>query len=432
VSGRRNAAFASAVFVGLVLGVATAPTARAEVIYELTPMAAVGATTNATATTVPVGDAIASLGNIARMRIMLARSSYMLAYRLVWSRFIERGSDFLINELTATTGFNLTQHLDLSFTAVALLSSTARIDFADPTTVIPQSSVAGSQAFLSTTVGQSLLYVPTPRWRILQTLGANRVHYLTSVPGATMLPTVTAMSGSLRADLNADRNGYFLELRVTDMYVDGVPPMTTAALAGGHTFFGYTAIGWRRELSPVWFTSIQAGPSFLLRSGNLTISQPAAAASVLYRRDTWFATLTASHAPAANLFSGLATYNDALVLRAAVPLSRNEGFILAGFGSVIYAQMVDANGNLSRLYDQQSVGASLSSRILRSSFYGTLSYSFTHQNGSTAIAGAPGAVPDLNRQTAMLGVIGYFGWGGVAAPAFGGGAMQPALGTGTP
>ena len=172
--------FAPAVVVALVAGLAATPVARAEVVYELTPMASVGATTNATSTTVPVGDAIASLGNIARMRLMLARSSYMLAYRLVWSRFIERGSDFLINELTATTGFNLTPHLDLSFSAIALLSSTARIDFADPTTVIPQSSVAGSQAFLSTSVGQSLLYTPTPRWRIIETLGANQVHYLTS------------------------------------------------------------------------------------------------------------------------------------------------------------------------------------------------------------------------------------------------------------
>src|SRR4051794_13017062 len=128
-------------------GLLVAAAAHAEIGYELAPTSSVGATTNAEVTTVPVGDAVVTLSNIARLRVLRPRSTHFVAYRLAWTRFIETSSTALANDLSAGSTLNPSATVTLGFAVAASVSSTARTDFIDPTTIVPQASQQGSQPY---------------------------------------------------------------------------------------------------------------------------------------------------------------------------------------------------------------------------------------------------------------------------------------------
>ena len=62
--------------------------------------------------------------------------------------------------------------------------------------------------------------------------------------------------------------------------------------AEGHTLLGRLLAGWRRELSPVWTTSLQAGPSVIFRLDGSGVMAPAFVGSIDYKRLPWYASLT--------------------------------------------------------------------------------------------------------------------------------------------
>ena len=408
--------------VALVLVAALAPgaaaPARADMILQLVPSLGVGITDNAANATTDAArrsDGFATVALGASGRSTGALTTHSLAYQLAYTRFFQSlGPSTLTNGLAWTSAFKPTARLDVALTASVLLSRLARVDPNDLTTVMPQAAVGGTNYFLSTAVGQTLLYQPTGTRTLEQGLTVAQVRYL----GASSdLPTTTFIQGRARGSLQVGLNSYFLDVQLSDAYTP-VDPAIVGASATGHTLLARVLAGWQRELSPSWSSSIAAGPTALAKPEGPVIIAPAGYATLNFARRPWFATLTVAQQAAPNLFLGEATLNDQVLARLALPLTRTDLVFVTGFASYIYARLANDQGTLGRAFDQRTAGVGVSGRVQSLPFVATLQYTIIDQNGS-ALGGR--VFPDLFRQTLLLNVSGVFMWGKGTPPLFGGG-----------
>jgi hypothetical protein len=412
-----------AVVVALVLVAALVPgaaaPARADVVLQLVPSLGVGITDNAANSTMEAAratDGFTTVALAASGRSTGALTTHSLAYQLAYTRFFQSlGPSTLTNGLAWTSAFKPTARLDIALTASVLLSRLARVDATDLTTVMPQASVAGTNYFLSTAVGQTLLYQPTGTRTFEQGLTVAQVRYLGAPED---LPTTTFVQGRARAGLLVGLNNYFLDVQLSDAYTPVDPAMTVGIFASGHTLLGRVLAGWQRELSPSWSSVIAAGPTALAKPEGPVILAPAGYATLNFARRPWFATLTVAQQAAPNLFLGEATLNDQVLARLALPLTRTDLVFVTGFASYIYARLANDQGTLGRAFDQRTAGAAVSGRVQSLPFVATLQYTIIDQDGS-ALGGR--VVPDLFRQTLILSVSGVFMWGKGTPPLFGGG-----------
>jgi hypothetical protein len=193
---------------------------------------------------------------------------------------------------------------------------------------------------------------------------------------------------------------------------------TTINFAQGQTFTTELLAGWEHDLGAVWTTVVAAGPMAVFQVGGPYIFGAAAVAGLTYHRRPWFASLILSQTPAPNLYLGIMTINDEAFLRLALPLTRNERVFVAGFGSAIYARVPENQLDFTRAFDQETVGASLTTQSAKLPLAAGLQYTFTIQHGGTSRLGG---TPDVERQVLMLTVTGLFGWGPGTAPLFKGG-----------
>lgn len=421
---------AAALAAALVCLAGGAHTARAQLLFDLAPNVVAGVTNNAGNASTPVlraRDEFFGLAVAARLRYDAARSAHALAYRAGYTRFIGgEGADTFSNDLTVSSSFTLSARLTLALGGGVTLSRTSGVDPRDLTTVTPQASMSGTRMFLATTARQSLAYLPNARRAYTETLSAGQVHYLSApVPATgagpaamTSLPTTTVINAGARASFAQARDVFFGDAQLGDSFISGGDELPDSAFSRGHVFLGQLAAGWRRDLNAVWSAAVQAGPTIVFKWGGPGVIAPGGSIAVNYQQSPWFATVTASQAPAPNLFLGEATINDQLLGRLALPLNRRETFFVTATGGYIYARVANGDLQVTRAYDQLTGGLACAWRPLQLPLFASLSYTVVDQRGSS---GAGREIPDLARQTVMLNAGGLFAWGPGTPPLFGGG-----------
>jgi hypothetical protein len=207
-----------------------------------------------------------------------------------------------------------------------------------------------------------------------------------------------------------------LELTGTDMYTQVNTTLPVDPTAYGHTILVRALAGWKHDLSPQWSTTLEAGPSMIVRLDGSGVVAPAAIATVMYTRLPWTAVLTASQTPTANPYLGQAAIADQVLAHAAVPLTRSELIYFGGYGGYIYARVANGTAQLDRAYDQFMGGLTLTAHMSKMPFAAALTYSIISQRGSDL----PGSsVPDFGRQYVLLTVRGDLAWGPGTPPLFG-------------
>jgi hypothetical protein len=417
---RKRPACSFGAFAACLLAIVTATaTARADLVYELTPTAGAGAADNVSASGQHFSDGFTLVGGTMRLRYSGARATHLLGYGLMYSKYLQnRYPDTLAHMFSWLSSFTPSALWTLRLGASSTLTRSSGLDAANPNTVQPESVVAGSALYLAALVTQGLELQPSARWSFGERLGVGHVRYLESMVGgaSVTLPTTTYVALGLRGERLMGTEAFNVEVDATDSFTeyDGAVANTAST---GHTVFGRALAGWRHELSPVWSTSLQAGPSVIYRVGGPGVAAPAAIAALNYARLPWFASIIAAQTPMANPYLGAAILADQVLVRLAVPLTRNERLFVGGFGGYSYARLANAEGHFDRVYDQFLGGLSLIYRFAKVPLAAAASYTVTTQRGSSL----PGfAVADLARQYAFISLRGDLAWGRGTPPLFDG------------
>ena len=85
------------------------------------------------------------------------------------------------------------------------------------------------------------------------------------------------------------------------------------------------------------------------------------------------------------MLTALASLNDQVFVRLALPVDTRELVVVSGYAGFIYARTADANANLVRAYDQETVGAILSVQFGLLPLAGSLDYNFVDQHGGPGV-----------------------------------------------
>ena len=394
--------------------------ARAEVILQLAPELGGGVTDNVNATKAGnqhEADGFTRVAGSLRLRYQGARADHALGYVASLTRYLQgQGTDTFSNDLAWASSFKLTAVTSLRAEAGATLSRMSNIAAADPYATATVSAVPGGPTlFLASRVSQALSYAPTPRISYSETLSFAQVRYL-QAPMNANLSGGTFISTDLRGSRLVRRERIGLDLTASDSIASNDPARGT--FASGHTFLTSLMVDWMHELSPTWTTGLGAGPSMLFKWGGPGVIAPAAFLTANYQRAPWFAGVSASQIPSANIYVGQATISDQLLARAALPLNRRETVLVAGFGGYVYARIVDGAFQRTRAYDQLVGGVSLAFRFSQVPAVLALNYTVLTQHGNDTLRN--NQIPDLARQSVFVSFSGAFAWGPGTPPLFGG------------
>lgn len=399
--------------------------ARADVIFQLEPVVGVGATDNANVTatgTERQSDSYTNVGGNARVSYTRQRTSFNLGYRVGYTQYLSTaGETTLTNNLALRGSAELSPTVKLGIGANATLSRASGVDPIDPTTAQAQAMISGTTQYLGTGASEELGFTPTPRQGFGQSLSVTQMRYLDTLPMANGMslaePTTTFIALGLNTNREMGLNQFSLSLDGGDSFRSSVAGMPYDPYADGHTFMGKLMAGWRREISPLWTATLQAGPSVIVKLDGSGVLAPAFAASANYAHAPWFASVSVLQSPSPNLFLGEATINDQAIARLALPITRSGRFFMAGWGGYTYARIADQTQHLTRLYDQFVGGLSLAGHISNWPLAWSLNYTVVSQRGS-AMPAEP--VEDLARQSLFFTLRGAFAWGPGTPPLFGG------------
>lgn len=391
--------------------------ARAALIYELSPSASLGVTSNFQAASSGSASAFSTLSTSARLRSEWPRARHLLAARIGFTHyFVEGARDTLSGGLTGSSSFDVTPDLALSLGANAMISRSATLDSA---ALAGQAALPGSRLYVATSAGQELTYLATTRLRLAQGLGVSRVEYLTSsLQSDPTARASTAVSAHVGASYGWTRDSASFGLRGTQQFTEaGIDPFNNFVPAG-RTLFGQALLGWRREFSTLWAAEIQGGVGVMRPPSGRVLTLPTAIVSVNYRHLPWYATLTALHGAVPNLFLGVATINDQATLSLTLPLEPGERYVVSGFASYGRARAADTTDPVAGAYSYNllTVGSTLSVRFRDLPIYGSATYTLISQQGTSATGGAL----DVVRHTVMLNVTAAFTWGPGTPPPGGG------------
>jgi hypothetical protein len=386
-------------FVMVALG--ASPARAGEIVGEVDAIAGAGATDNARySPVVKQADMILVGTGAARLRYRGPMWSHSLGYQLAGTYYVlNRGpSGFNQNAAWQTTGV-LSPQWTLNLGANGTYARMTVFDSVDVRDVMPQLTPIGDIRYVSVSASESLLYEPNPRRKFAQALGVSRTHIL-DTPAMYNLPDTTLVTVNLRGDqrlsideLNADVTGTYMR----SVYEGNASPMREWILAQG-------LVGWRRDINPQWSAEGRIGVvGVFLLDGLRGLIAPAFQFSAVYKRERWFANAMIAQTATPNVFGGQATLSDIALVRAALPLTRSERYYFMGWASYMYGRAATRQGS-THVFDNRTVGASLTARSERMPYWAALEYLFTDQ-------AFVGSGIGLQRHVLMLNVGGTFIFG---------------------
>jgi asparagine synthase (glutamine-hydrolysing) len=327
----------SRLWVTLALAVGFVPAAgggafAAEIVAAVDTDLGLGITDNASASVPEFAhrDELATAVAGAAVRYRGTRAQHSLGYNLTGRWYFEGyGPSGLTHSAIWQTTATLTQKLMLDVGASAGYSRTGAFESVDVRYVTATVKPIGDVRYVTYAANEALTYSPNPRRTFSQSFGAQQTHVVAQAP-MQEIPDSTLIGGTVRfaQDLARDQlNADVMVSRLTTIYASGsgnLQWLLVQALAG-----------WKRDLSLRWSLEGRGGAlGVFLLDGVRGVVAPAWQVNASYKNELWFATLSVMQAPVPNPFGGYATINDAVTLRAALPLTRSELYFLTGYGDL--------------------------------------------------------------------------------------------------
>jgi hypothetical protein len=384
------------------------PAAHAETSIDLLPSLTAGLTSNATLESTGSADAFTILSALGRVQARGPRATAIVGTHLSLTHYFHTGAGSAgTAELLLQSTFTLTPALELRLFGTGTLSQVSQS--ATLGLLSPQATPGGTAVYLATNAGEDLSWELAPGWRLSEGFAFSRVSYPFDDQETPGHRGIASLTGGGRIETQRVLSTFWLDGRATEIFFGHGQALDGTEQLAETSWLGQALLGWRRELSVDWSSDLEAGAAYMSNGAAPDIYVPAGHAALSYRRSTWNATLEAAQLPTVNMLTAQATINDQAYLRLVLPLSERELAAVAAIAGYIYARGADAQGNLYRAYDQQSLGARASMLIGRLPLSGSIEYTFVNQHGGAGLTGAP--TPDLIRHTIMLTLTGALSWG---------------------
>ena len=404
----RSAGFVGAL-IGLALGVgARRAQASAELVGQGEAEVAAGATDNAVSA--PAGTALVQSSTFLTVRgtlrgaVRLPLDTHTLSYQFGQTLFFQaEQANGQTHALSWNWIHNPGSRAEWQFLAAGTysrLNSVIPLSTAMAETATPAAIPSGPREFLGASAGVAVTLRPTARALWLESLATNVYAPL----GQGLAPGLNAVN-LIRGEQTHGRNGlsiegtqgYMLVGETRDSFGDVVTPRQ-------ETLDGRALLGWRREISADWSTSVAAGGLATTRvEGGAIVVGPAWHAGVTYTRPGAVARADLDRIVQPNLYLGQALVADALTARLALPLDRAARWNALGLASVQRSRLVTGSERLSTAMDLATASAVLRYQPLDSPLAVSLAYSWFAQRGNVALGQV---FSDMNRQVLVLTVIG--------------------------
>lgn len=297
----------------------------------------------------------------------------------------------------------------LTFTLQSMQGKVSTFTFNQPSSeanvgVLPQNS---NTNFFSQQAIEQLDATPRPLWHVYQALRFNAFVLI----DRGRLPDTYQLAGDLGFDriFRSDALGLLARVDFLD-YAQPRDP-TTDVPVGFDERQVLTALvaRWRRDWSPSWSTEADlGGVVFAAASADptastLTAVRPTALAALRWSREYGSADLRYTHDVSANALAGRTFETDAVTLQAGVPIVRAK-MVLGATASYQYARQLSLAGDLADLTAHVVlVDVTIGWQPLE--YLGVFArYSFFDQFGLPPVNDVPSLLPDLTRNTVMVGV----------------------------
>lgn len=346
----------------------------------------------------PPGDGLATAGAGARLRYNGARVNHSLGYQVAGRWYLQgNGSSGFDHSVAWQTTAILSQTLTLDLGASAGYARAAVFDSVDPRYYVPVLRPLGDNVIFSLSANEGLAYQPNPRRLFSQSFAASRVYVIESAPG-NELPETTMLASSLRGEQALAINQINADVTTTYMKSDYARP----GRADREWLLVQLLAGVRRDLNPRWSAEARAGAvGVFLLDGLRGIIAPAVQLTASYQSTPWFFNAMFTQTATPNPYYATTTIADAVLLRAALPLTRSERYFFMGYGSYVYGRTARGIGELNHVFDAFTVGATLTARSEKYPVFAALDYVFVDQE---FVGGFGPAGGHLRRQQLMLNV----------------------------
>jgi hypothetical protein len=335
-------------------------------------------------------------------------SEHRLAYAFTASRYVRTsGGDILSNSLGWDAAFQPLASLRLTSSLAVTQGRLTSLDVASasatggtatgPTGPRP----AAPLLYASADAREGLSWEMSPRWRLLQSFGAQ---------GFWPLEADTQRPSSYSEELGAGlertfvRDGVSLNLRGLAMQSTQVSSQGVVIQPQLRSYLAEGDLGWRHTFSPVWSDYVSGGGMIVESSdGSGAHFHPAGLAEVSARGETSEISLRVQRSATPNVFAGNIFMSTRVVVNTVAGFGRTQKLQLRGSASFDRASAIGAAGE-----NQGGASVWLAQVVMTYGVPGpillSLEYSFTDQQADApGSSGAP-AFFSFRRNLIMLGI----------------------------
>jgi hypothetical protein len=202
------------------------------------------------------------------------------------------------------------------------------------------------------------------------------------------------------------RNALLVDLMLSYLDASTLAPDGGLPLQPSPMFEAQGTVGWRRDVSPVFFYAINGGVLLLdATTGNQVSVQPVGQGTIHYQSETVLAELQVSQSSLMNVYIGQTFIVSGASARAVVPIDRLQRFRLVGAGNANHQWAITSDG-LDSAMDLLAADVGIAYQPLQQPFLASLDYSVQEQFGYTV---GTTTYPSLHRQAVMLTLTGTWG-----------------------
>ncbi|HXJ21741.1 MAG TPA: hypothetical protein VMT03_16070 [Polyangia bacterium] len=199
------------------------------------------------------------------------------------------------------------------------------------------------------------------------------------------------------------RNALLVDLTLSYLDASTLAPDGYLPLQPSPMFEAQGTVGWRRDVSPFFFYSIDGGALMLdTTDGSQLTVQPVAQGTIHYQSGTVISELQVSQSSQMNVYLGQTFMAATATARTLVPLDRRERFRVVGLGTASRQWAITSDG-LDTAMDLLAADLGIAYQPVQQPFVASLDYSIQDQLGYTV---GSNTYPTLHRQVVMLTVTG--------------------------
>ena len=199
------------------------------------------------------------------------------------------------------------------------------------------------------------------------------------------------------------RNALLVDLTLSYLDASTLAPDGYQVLQPSPIFEAQGTVGWRRDVTPFFFYSIDGGALLIdATDGSQLTVQPVGQGIIHYQTGTVISELQVSESSQMNVYLGQAFVAAAATARTLVPIDRLQRFRVVGLGTASRQWAITSDG-LETAMDLLGADVGIAYQPLQQPFLASLDYSIQDQLGYTV---GSNTYPTLHRQVVMLTLTG--------------------------